>query len=92
MPLRTDALATHLIQGSTMTAYCNSEMAGNVVYISKMFDIASPARAGGGIDTSREALHQQDAGDLQCLSRRVQTGKRAMHFLSVDSKIEKVAT
>ena len=50
--IRTDALATHLIQGSTMTAYCSSEMGGNVVYISKMFDVVSPARVGGGIDTS----------------------------------------
>jgi hypothetical protein len=50
--IRTDALATHLIQGSTMTAYCSSEMGGNVVYISKIFDVVSPARVGGGIDTS----------------------------------------
>jgi hypothetical protein len=52
MPLRTDALATHPIQGATMTAFCTSEMGGNVVYISKIFDVVSPARAGGGIDTS----------------------------------------
>jgi hypothetical protein len=49
--VRTDALATHLIQGSTMTAYCSSEMGGNVVYISKILDVVTP-RAGGGIDTS----------------------------------------
>jgi hypothetical protein len=52
MPLQADALATYLIQGSTMTAHCTSEMGGNVVYISKIFDVVSPARAGGGIDTS----------------------------------------
>jgi len=51
MPLRIDALATHLIQGY-MTAYCTSEMGGNVVYVSKIFDVVSPPRAGGGIDTS----------------------------------------
>jgi hypothetical protein len=52
IPLRTDALATHLIQGSTMTAHCSSEMGGSVVYISKIFDVGSPTRVGGGIDTS----------------------------------------
>ncbi len=51
MALRTDALATHLIQGSTMAAVCTSEMGGNVVYISKILAVASPPRA-GGIDTS----------------------------------------
>jgi hypothetical protein len=49
--LRTDALATHLIQGSTMTAHCSSEMGGNVVYISKFFDVFV-SRVGGGISTS----------------------------------------
>src|SRR6202008_2199622 len=50
--LRTDASATHLVQVSTMTGYCSWEMGGNVFYISKIFDIVSPPRAGGGIDTS----------------------------------------
>lgn len=40
-PIPTDAPATHLIQGSTMTALCSSELGGQVVYISKIFDIAS---------------------------------------------------
>ena len=40
--LRTDALATHLFQGSTWTASCSSEMGGNVVYVSKIFDVVSP--------------------------------------------------
>ena len=41
--LRTDALATHLFQGSTWTASCSSEMGGNVVYVSKIFDVVSPS-------------------------------------------------
>ena len=49
-PLRNDALATHLIQGSTVTAYCSSELGGNV-YISKFFDVVI-SRVGGGISTS----------------------------------------
>ncbi|HEY7783808.1 MAG TPA: hypothetical protein VIB00_03735, partial [Pyrinomonadaceae bacterium] len=40
--LRTDALATHLSQGSIWTAACSSEMGGNVVYVSKIFDVVSP--------------------------------------------------
>ena len=52
IPLRTDALATHPIQGSTLAAYCSSEMGGNAVYISKIFEISVP-RMGGGISTSR---------------------------------------
>jgi hypothetical protein len=35
-----------------MTAYCSSELGGTVVYISNIFDVVSPARVGGGIDTS----------------------------------------
>jgi hypothetical protein len=73
IPLRTDALATHLIQGY-MTAYCTSEMGGNVVYVSKIFDVVSPPRAVQR-QLLREALHQQDAGALQRLSRRLQTVK-----------------
>ena len=41
--IRTDALASHLIQGSTWTASCSSEMGGNVVYVSKIFDVVSPS-------------------------------------------------
>lgn len=51
IPIRTDALATHRVQGSTMTAHCSSELGGHVVYISNIFDVVSPARVGGGIDT-----------------------------------------
>ena len=51
IPIRTDALATHLIQGSTVTALCSSELGGTVVYISKIFDIASRPLV-SGIDTS----------------------------------------
>jgi hypothetical protein len=40
--IRTDALAAHLIQGSTLRAYCSAEMGGNV-YISKFFDVSSLA-------------------------------------------------
>ena len=49
--LRSDALATHLIQGSTWTASCSSEMGGNVVYVSEIFDVVSPPFM-SGIDTS----------------------------------------
>ena len=49
--LRTDALATHLIQGSTWKASCSSEMGGKVVYLSKIFDVASPSFM-SGLDTS----------------------------------------
>ncbi|HEX7294191.1 MAG TPA: hypothetical protein VF251_00480, partial [Pyrinomonadaceae bacterium] len=41
--LRTDALATHLFQGSRWTASCSSELGGNVVYVSKIFDVVSPS-------------------------------------------------
>ena len=41
--IRTDASATNLIQGSTWTAACSSEMGGNVVYVSKIFDVVSPS-------------------------------------------------
>ena len=41
--LPTDALATHLIQGSAWTAVCSSEIGGNVVYVSKIFDVVSPS-------------------------------------------------
>ncbi len=51
IPLRTDALATHLIQGSTWKASCSSEISGNVVYLSKIFDVASPSFM-SGLDTS----------------------------------------
>jgi hypothetical protein len=51
MALRTDALATHLTQGSSMTVSCSSEMGGNIVYISKIFDVISPPLV-SGIDTS----------------------------------------
>lgn len=51
-PIRTDALATHPIQGPTMTTYCSSQLSGNVVYISKIFDVIFPRR-GSGLDTSR---------------------------------------
>jgi len=47
--LRTDAFATHLIQGSTVTAYCSAELGGNV-YISKFFEV-DISRVGGGIST-----------------------------------------
>ena len=50
-PIRTGALATHRIQGSTTTASCSSELGGNVVYISKIFDVVSPPLV-SGIDTS----------------------------------------
>lgn len=49
--VRTDALATHLFQGSTWTVSCSSEMGGNVVYVSKIFDIAAPSFM-TGLDTS----------------------------------------
>ncbi|HEX6648457.1 MAG TPA: hypothetical protein VF075_02920 [Pyrinomonadaceae bacterium] len=49
--LRTDALATHLIQGSTWKASCSAEMGGNVVYLSKIFHVASPSFM-SGLDTS----------------------------------------
>lgn len=52
IPTRTDALATHRLQGSTMTAYCSSGLGGQIVYVSNIFDVVSPARVGGGIDTS----------------------------------------
>ena len=48
IPIRTDALATHPLQGSTIATYCSSEMAGNVVYISKIFQVSLP-RVGGGV-------------------------------------------
>ena len=51
IPMRTDAVAMHGIQGSLTTAYCSSELDGHV-YISKIFDVVSPTRVGGGIDTS----------------------------------------
>jgi hypothetical protein len=34
-----------------MKAYCSSELGGQVVYISRIFDVASPTRVGGGIST-----------------------------------------
>ncbi len=49
--IRTDVRATHLTQGSTIAAYCSSEMGGNAVYISKIFEVSVP-RVGGGISTS----------------------------------------
>src|SRR6185369_5356266 len=49
--LRADALATHLIQGSTWKASCSSEMGGNVVYVSKIFDVVSPPFM-SGLDTN----------------------------------------
>ncbi len=49
--VRTDAVATHLIQRSNPGAYCSAEGAGNVVYISKIFDVAAPPRI-TQIDTS----------------------------------------
>ena len=52
IPMRTDALATHGIQGSVTTAYCSSELDGHAVYISKIFDVVSPTRVGGGISTA----------------------------------------
>ena len=51
IPMRTDALATHLSQGSNWTAYCSSELGGHAVYISKIFDVVAPPRM-SGIDTS----------------------------------------
>ena len=51
VPTRTDALATPPIQGSTMAAFCSSQLDGPVFYISKILDVASPARVGGGIST-----------------------------------------
>ncbi|HEV2830177.1 MAG TPA: hypothetical protein VGW76_21435 [Pyrinomonadaceae bacterium] len=50
-PMRTDALPTHGIQRSVTTAYCSSELDGHAVYISKIFDVVSPTRVGGGIST-----------------------------------------
>jgi hypothetical protein len=49
--IRTDVRATHLTQGSTIAAYCSSEIGGNAVYISKIFEVSVP-RVGGGISTS----------------------------------------
>ena len=50
IPPQTDALM-HLVQGSTPGAYCSAEAAGNVVYISKIFDVVAPPRI-TQIDTS----------------------------------------
>ncbi|HTG94560.1 MAG TPA: hypothetical protein VL866_18335 [Pyrinomonadaceae bacterium] len=49
--IRTDVRATHLTQGSTIVAYCSSEIGGNAVYISKIFEVSVP-RVGAGISTS----------------------------------------
>ena len=40
--IRTDVRATHLTQGSTIAAYCSSEMGGNAVYISRIFEVSVP--------------------------------------------------
>jgi len=52
IPTRTDALATHLNQGFTITkGFCGSEPGGPVVYISNIFDVVPNPRL-TSIDTS----------------------------------------